>query len=76
LIILDVDMPVTNGLQALDKLRADPATKQIPVILMTGMVSGQVYPVIQNMPHVSHVKKPVDPDDLLSIVRHYIPESV
>src|SRR5437773_1919325 len=50
LIILDVDMPHTNGLKALQQLRKDPKTENIPVILLTGMVSASVFPSIQNMP--------------------------
>ena len=76
LIILDIDMPMTDGFKALQRLRAEPETKNIPVILMTGIASAGVYPAIKNMPLLSHVKKPIAPEDLLSLVRHYIPESV
>jgi CheY-like chemotaxis protein len=74
LIILDVDMPITNGLKALEQLRAKPETQNIPVILMTGIASANVIPAIKDMPLLSHVKKPIEPEDLLSLVRHYIPE--
>jgi len=74
LIILDVDMPITNGLKALEELRADPKTKEIPVIMLTGVVSSRVFPVVENMPRVSHIKKPVGLEDLHSMVRHYIPD--
>ncbi len=73
LIILDVDMPVVNGIQTLQKLRMDPATCRIPVILMTGVASAQVYPAIASMPMVSHIKKPIEPEDLLSVVKYYVP---
>jgi len=74
LIIMDVDMPIMSGLQALEKLRADPKTQTIPVILLTGVISDTVYPLIQNMPRVSHIKKPVNLEDLGSMVRVYIPQ--
>jgi CheY-like chemotaxis protein len=35
LILLDFMMPVMDGLQALAKIRADPALQKIPVVLMT-----------------------------------------
>ncbi len=35
LIIMDVMMPVMNGFEALEQLRASPQTSQIPVILLT-----------------------------------------
>jgi CheY-like chemotaxis protein len=74
LIILDVDMPITNGLKALEQLRADPKTNSIPVIMLTGVVSSRVFPQIEKMPRVSHIKKPVQLEDLLSMVHVYIPE--
>jgi DNA-binding response OmpR family regulator len=73
LIVLDVDMPVMSGLQVLEVLRRDPETKTIPVIMLTGVVSDQVYPHIAKMPKVSHIKKPVNLEDLYSMVKHYLP---
>lgn len=35
LVLLDYMMPVMDGLQALEKMRADPVWKSIPVVLMT-----------------------------------------
>lgn len=40
LILLDIMMPKINGIQVLKKLKADPATKKIPVIILTNL-SGQ-----------------------------------
>jgi len=74
LIIMDVDMPITNGFKALEQLRSHPETKSIPVILLTGVASDHVYPLIEYKPRVSHIKKPVQLEDLLSMVHIYLPE--
>lgn len=37
LILLDIMMPKMNGLQVLDKLKADPEMKGIPVIMLTNL---------------------------------------
>ena len=40
-ILLDIMMPKMNGLQVLEKLKADPATKSIPVIILTNLAGQQ-----------------------------------
>jgi CheY-like chemotaxis protein len=74
LIILDVDMPVLSGLKTLEILRKDPLTQAIPVILLTGVVSDQVFPKVEHLPRVSHVKKPVQLEDFDSLIRYYLPK--
>lgn len=41
LILLDVMMPVMNGLDTLEKLKADLATKGIPVVMLTNLAGQQ-----------------------------------
>jgi DNA-binding response OmpR family regulator len=41
LILLDVMMPKLNGLQVLEKLKIDPETKAIPVIMLTNLAGEQ-----------------------------------
>ena len=74
LIIMDVDMPRMNGLQALAALRKDATTQAIPVIMLTGVVSAEIFPAIEAIPKVSHVKKPVSLEDLGSLVTYYLSE--
>src|SRR5437016_4289977 len=68
LIIMDVNMPVTNGLKALEYLRGLEETKDIPILFLTGESSKQVFPSIASAPRVSHIKKPVDLDELNSLI--------
>jgi len=41
LILLDIMMPKLNGLQVLEKLKVDPETKNIPVVMLTNLSSQQ-----------------------------------
>ena len=36
-ILLDIMMPLMNGFDTLDKLKADPSTKDIPVIMLSNL---------------------------------------
>lgn len=37
LVLLDIMMPKMNGLEMLQKLKADPVTKKIPVVILTNL---------------------------------------
>lgn len=39
IILLDIILPTVNGLQVLGKLKADPATQNIPVIMLSNLDS-------------------------------------
>src|ERR1051325_5850261 len=69
LVVLDVNMPMLNGLKALEFIRNLPEGKMIPIIFLTGEASAQVAPMLETAPRVAHVKKPIDLDDLNSLVR-------
>src|SRR5882724_2159869 len=66
LIILDINMPITNGFKVLEYLRTRPATAKTPVIIVTGEPSSEVYPVVARDPRASFIKKPLDIESLNS----------
>ncbi len=41
LLLLDIMMPKMNGLEVLDRLKADPETKSIPVVMLTNLAGQQ-----------------------------------
>lgn len=41
LILLDIMMPKMNGMEMLQKLKAEPSTQKIPVILLTNLAGKQ-----------------------------------
>jgi CheY-like chemotaxis protein len=74
LIVLDVAMPMSTGLKVFEKLRAAPETAGIPVIFLTGVPSAEIYPAIAQGTRVTHIKKPFDMMDLLSLIQQLLPE--
>ncbi len=69
LIILDVNMPLYNGLRTLEALRQSAATQHTPIILLTGAQSDTVYPALEAHQHVTFIKKPVDLEHINSLIR-------
>jgi len=72
LIILDVNMPMTNGLKVFEYLRSSPDTVKIPVIFITGELSKDVYSSIARHQRVAHLKKPLDLESFNSVVRLFL----
>jgi len=42
MILLDIEMPVTNGFEAIAKLKEDPDWKDIPVMFLTGFIDDAI----------------------------------
>jgi len=66
-IVLDVNMPGITGLELCEQLKADPATKDIPVILLTGS-SGGSSAAGKRVGADAFVRKPFSPLELLAVV--------
>ena len=65
-IVLDVNMPGTTGLELCEELKGDPATSDIPIILLTGS-SGGTSSEAKRVGADAFVRKPFSPLELLAI---------
>ena len=65
LLILDVNMPVMNGLEMLERLRQDPTTADIPVLLMTTEAEASLIARAKAAGAKAWFVKPVQPEMLL-----------
>jgi two-component system chemotaxis response regulator CheY len=64
LVIADLSMPVMNGVELIDRLRSNPATESIPIILLSGLhVDSDVSRLVDAV-----VLKPFEPADLLASI--------
>ena len=79
LILMDYEMPVMNGVEALTKLKADPATANLKVAFLTafGDPSAEHRAVTdtkfaQDAGALDYIRKGIDLDELITKVRGYI----
>ena len=69
LILLDIQMPKVNGIEVLQKLKSDPSTRSIPVVILT---SSKEDPDIQQCYALgvnSYIIKPVNFDRFCEAIR-------
>jgi len=64
LILMDIQLPGMNGIEALKLLRADPATSAIPVVAVTASVMQQDRTLITEAGFDGYVGKPISPSEL------------
>ncbi len=69
LIILDIMLPKVDGYTTVVRLRGDPLTRHIPVIMITGRTERWFPMLSADMGTVAHLLKPFSPDQLLEAVR-------
>ena len=64
-ILMDMMMPKMDGLTACHAIKKDPATKSIPVIMVTAIGFELNIKLSQQMGATGYVTKPFSPQDLL-----------
>jgi CheY-like chemotaxis protein len=60
LILLDIKLPRVDGLQVLERLRAHPRTKLIPVVILTSSIEPKDLLTCYTLGANSYVRKPID----------------
>lgn len=60
MILLDLKLPKVNGLEVLGKIKADPRTRSIPVVVLTSSRQDQDLYLCYELGVNSYIVKPVD----------------
>jgi diguanylate cyclase (GGDEF)-like protein len=68
LILLDIDMPVLDGLGAMREIKADPLLDTIPVLFLTARTSGSDAAEGLGLGAQDYLRKPCEPAELLARV--------
>ena len=72
LILMDIQLPGINGIEALQRLRADPVTSATPVIAVTASVMTQDRSRIMAAGFNGFQSKPISVNQLLATVREIL----
>jgi CheY-like chemotaxis protein len=72
LILLDIMMTPISGWEFLEKLRAEPNLRQIPVIIFSASPSVEERMAAINDPHLGVLHKPVSLNDLKTGIERYL----
>jgi CheY-like chemotaxis protein len=68
LVLLDLKMPRMDGLQVLERLKANPATRSIPVVMLTSSREEGDLVTSYSLGVNSYIVKPVEFDNFAEIV--------
>lgn len=74
LILLDVRIPKIDGWQLCKSLKAEPRTKDIPVIMLTGCSQPLQEEYGKACGADAYLTKPWDPKELMTITRKLLPK--
>jgi DNA-binding NtrC family response regulator len=70
LVILDVRLPKMSGIEALQKIRSDPETRKLPVLMVSGHASVAEAVQAVQLGATDFFEKPLDRDRVLVTVRN------
>jgi CheY-like chemotaxis protein len=72
LILMDMQMPVMDGWEAVPRLRSDPRTEAIPIVALTAQAKPEDKQKTKEIGCVEHMCKPVAPEELVELVKRYL----
>ena len=72
LILMDIQLPVIDGYEATRRIKADPATRHIPIVAVTSYALAGDEAKTRDAGCDGYIAKPYNPRDLLQKVREFL----
>jgi two-component system, sensor histidine kinase and response regulator len=72
LVLMDMQMPVMDGIAATKAIRSNPRFRELPIIAMTANAMDADRELCRQAGMNDHVSKPIDPDALMATVMKWI----
>jgi CheY-like chemotaxis protein len=72
LIVCDVDMPIMNGFELLQLVKADPRLALIPFLILTANRDKQTKENLRDLGADALLSKPIAIEDLLSAIAYFL----
>jgi two-component system response regulator len=69
LVLLDIKLPLVDGIDVLRTIKTDPRTKHIPVVMLTSSAEDRDLHACYELGANSYIVKPVDMEQFLSAVQ-------
>ena len=69
LVLLDLKLPKVTGLQVLQWVRADPRTKELPVVILTSLEDDREIVEIYRLGVTGYLVKPLNRDEFRELAR-------
>jgi CheY-like chemotaxis protein len=73
LILMDIQMPVMDGLSAIKEIRADPAMREIPIVAITALAMPGDRGRCLSAGATDYMSKPVSMKAISEMVAHLVP---